>query len=173
MVYWVFVTSDPFPADVYLDGNYYGKTYIFVYNLTGSHTITVKKDGYKDWEKDIDENDAGKTIFVELEEEIQGIRCALGAEYSVPSGTHPFNLWVLYGTDVDGTYENFASEGPSQWGGGVQVNIGSPGQSIVTNLNLSNITLPSGTYDSITIIVDGINTSIVYDWKIDNSVLTI
>ena len=103
----------------------------------------------------------------------KGIRCALGAEYSVPSGIHPFNIWLLYGIDVDGTYENFASEGPSQWASGGQINVESPGQSIVTNIDLTNITLPSGTYDAITIIIDGIDTSIVHDWKIDNDVLVV
>ena len=100
-------------------------------------------------------------------------RCVLTAEYSVPSETHPFNLWVLYGIDSDGTYENFASTGPSQWAPGGQINVEAPSQTIITNIDLSNITLPPGTYDALTMIVDGIDTSIIHDWVIDLGVLIV
>lgn len=104
-----------------------------------------------------------------------GIRCNLTARYSVPSGTHRFIIWTLYGTDVDGTYEGFASEGPYQWAGSATVDVPSPGQDIASSITLpgGSITLPPGTYDAITIIIDGDDTSVVYDWKIDNDVLIV
>lgn len=138
-------------------------------------TWVLKKDGFADLTIPIPERFRGfmSTITANLPLFPTGIRCDLGSEYSVPSGTHPFNIWVLYGTDVDGTYENFASTGSYQWASGGQINVWSPGQSVVTNIDLTNITLPSGTYDALTIIIDGINTSIVHDWKIDNDVLVV
>src|SRR5579859_4039390 len=43
--------SDPAGADIELDGNFVGNTPSDVQVAEGEHTITVKKSGFKDWER--------------------------------------------------------------------------------------------------------------------------
>jgi len=45
------VDSDPIGADIQLDGSFVGNTPSDVQVTEGSHTITVKKSGFKDWER--------------------------------------------------------------------------------------------------------------------------
>lgn len=170
------VSGIPSDAEIWEGSDFIGNAPMSFRLPYTSHYLTFKKEGYEEKTIQVGVKPGGETIYINYYLHPipkPGIRCTLGAEYFVPSGTHPFNIWLLYGIDVDGTYENFASTGPYQWATGGQINIESPGQSIVTNIDLSNITLPSGTYDAITIIIDGVDTSIVHDWKIDNDVLTV
>jgi hypothetical protein len=47
------VTSEPIGADIEVDGAFVGNTPSTVELDTGDHTITVKKDGFKNWERKI------------------------------------------------------------------------------------------------------------------------
>jgi len=61
------VTSNPSGADVELDGNFVGNTPSSIGVLTGDHTISVKKAGYKFWERKIKVSSGRVNIFGELE----------------------------------------------------------------------------------------------------------
>lgn len=45
------VESDPSTADIEIDGTFVGNTPSDVQIPEGEHTITVKKAGFKDWER--------------------------------------------------------------------------------------------------------------------------
>ena len=47
----VSIKSDPEGADITIDGNFVGNTPSAVYLKSGEHTIVIKKDGYKTWER--------------------------------------------------------------------------------------------------------------------------
>jgi hypothetical protein len=64
--------SDPTGADIDLDGNFVGNTPSDVQVAEGDHTITVKKTGFKDWERKMKVS-AGSSIHLSaaLEKETQ------------------------------------------------------------------------------------------------------
>lgn len=47
----VSIKSDPEGADITIDGNFVGNTPSAVYLKSGEHTIVIKKDGHKVWER--------------------------------------------------------------------------------------------------------------------------
>ncbi|MGQ9608101.1 MAG: PEGA domain-containing protein [bacterium] len=48
------ISSDPTGAEAYLDGEFKGKTPLFIYGvITGFHNIMLFKEGYTNWEKSI------------------------------------------------------------------------------------------------------------------------
>ena len=62
------VLSDPNNADVFLGGNYVGKTPITISTIPGTYDITLKKAGYYDLNEYVDiEKDQRKDVFFELE----------------------------------------------------------------------------------------------------------
>src|SRR5580698_1176650 len=61
------VSSAPSGADVELDGNFVGNTPSTIGGSQGDHTITVKKNGYKLWEKKIKVTSGNVKISAELE----------------------------------------------------------------------------------------------------------
>jgi len=61
------VSSAPSGADVELDGNFVGNTPSTIGVSQGDHTITVKKNGYKLWEKKIKVTSGNVKISAELE----------------------------------------------------------------------------------------------------------
>jgi hypothetical protein len=61
------VTSAPTGADVELDGNFVGNTPSTIGVSQGDHTITLKKNGYKLWEKKIKVSSGNVKISAELE----------------------------------------------------------------------------------------------------------
>jgi hypothetical protein len=61
------VSSAPSGADVELDGNFVGNTPSTIGVSQGDHKITVKKNGYKPWEKKIKVTSGNVKISVELE----------------------------------------------------------------------------------------------------------
>ncbi len=104
----------------------------------------------------------------------QGIRASVSAEYSVPSGTHQFDIWILYGKDTDGTIERFAETGHYEWAF-KQFNVSAPGQSVVTEIDMPGSTVanfPPGTYDALVRILKESNGDRLCDWKIYNNVFT-
>ena len=48
---WIQLESDPSGADIELDGNFVGNTPSEIKVADGEHTVTVKKSGFKDWER--------------------------------------------------------------------------------------------------------------------------
>jgi PEGA domain-containing protein len=61
------VSSTPSGADVELDGNFVGNTPSTIGVSQGDHTITVKKNGYKRWERKIKVTSGNVKISAELE----------------------------------------------------------------------------------------------------------
>jgi PEGA domain-containing protein len=61
------VSSAPTGADVELDGNFVGNTPSTIGVSQGDHTITLKKNGYKLWEKKIKVSSGNVKISAELE----------------------------------------------------------------------------------------------------------
>lgn len=60
----IHVTSNPSGAKVYLDGSYKGTTPLTIGDVsTGNHTLTLKKNGYYDWERSYNVS-AGETVDV-------------------------------------------------------------------------------------------------------------
>jgi hypothetical protein len=47
----VAIQSDPEGADIFVDGNFVGSTPSSVYLKSGEHTISVRKPGFKNWER--------------------------------------------------------------------------------------------------------------------------
>jgi hypothetical protein len=65
------ITSAPAGADVELDGNYIGNTPSTIGVSPGEHTISVKKKGYKTWERKIKVSSGKVNVFAELEAEVK------------------------------------------------------------------------------------------------------
>src|ERR1700691_2690424 len=61
------ITSVPAGADVELDGNFIGNTPSTIGVSPGDHTISVKKKGYKTWERKIKVSSGKVNVFAELE----------------------------------------------------------------------------------------------------------
>jgi hypothetical protein len=61
------ITSVPAGADVELDGNFIGNTPSSIGVSPGDHTISVKKKGYKTWERKIKVSSGKVNVFAELE----------------------------------------------------------------------------------------------------------
>jgi len=67
------VTSVPDGATIYLDGNYAGISPKTISDIpTGVHAITLKKDGYNDWDSEIDII-KGKTVSINARMETRDI----------------------------------------------------------------------------------------------------
>jgi hypothetical protein len=64
------ITSVPSAADVELDGNFIGNTPSSIGVSPGDHTISVKKKGYKTWERKIKVSSGKVNVFAELEAEV-------------------------------------------------------------------------------------------------------
>ncbi len=60
------VVSDPSSADIEIDGSFVGNTPSDVQVSEGDHTVTVKKTGFKDWEKKLKVS-AGSNIHLNAE----------------------------------------------------------------------------------------------------------
>jgi len=67
------ITSSPGAADVELDGNFIGNTPSTIGVSSGDHTISVKKKGYKTWERKIKVSSGRVNVFAELETEVSQI----------------------------------------------------------------------------------------------------
>jgi hypothetical protein len=65
------ITSVPAGADVELDGNFIGNTPSTVGVSPGEHTISVKKTGYKRWERKIKVSSGKVNVFAELEADVK------------------------------------------------------------------------------------------------------
>ncbi len=61
------ITSTPSSADIEVDGNFVGNTPSSIELAPGDHVITIKKAGYKDWERRIKTTAGEITISPELE----------------------------------------------------------------------------------------------------------
>ena len=62
-------------ADILLDGNFVGDTPSDVQVAEGEHTVTVKKSGYKDWERKIKVT-AGSSVHLNAEMEKEAEKTA-------------------------------------------------------------------------------------------------
>jgi hypothetical protein len=60
------VTSEPAGADIEVDGAFVGNTPSTVELTAGDHTVAVKKDGFKAWEKKIKTTGGGINLSAEL-----------------------------------------------------------------------------------------------------------
>jgi hypothetical protein len=65
------ITSLPPSADVELDGNFIGNTPSTIGVSPGDHTISVKKRGYKTWERKIKVSSGKVNVFAELEADVK------------------------------------------------------------------------------------------------------
>jgi hypothetical protein len=63
------VSSNPAAADILLDGNYVGSTPSTIQVPLGDHTIAVKKNGYKDWQRQMKMLGGKVTVAADLEPE--------------------------------------------------------------------------------------------------------
>jgi hypothetical protein len=61
------LSSNPAGADIEINGNYVGSTPSVIALAAGEHTITVKKDGYKAWEKKIKISGGDVNVNAELQ----------------------------------------------------------------------------------------------------------
>ena len=61
------VASNPAGADIEVDGGFVGNTPSTVDVSTGEHTVTVSKNGYKNWERKLKANGGNVNLNVELE----------------------------------------------------------------------------------------------------------
>jgi len=59
------VSSTPAGADIYLDGQFVGNTPSTL-NVTGSHTVAVKKNGFQDWTRQMSFSGGSITLNAEL-----------------------------------------------------------------------------------------------------------
>lgn len=104
----------------------------------------------------------------------QGVRASVNANYTVPSENPQFDIWILYGIDVDGTIERFAESGYYEWAY-KQFNVSAPGGTMIHNVDLSGdnvANFPSGTYDALVRILKPANGDRLCDWEIYNNVFT-
>jgi hypothetical protein len=65
------ITSSPSASDVELDGNFIGNTPSTIGVSPGDHTISVKKRGYKTWERKIKVSSGKVNVFAELEADVK------------------------------------------------------------------------------------------------------
>lgn len=65
------ITSTPSGADIELDGNFVGNTPSTIGASLGVHTISIKKNGYKLWERKIKVSSGKVNISAELEAEVK------------------------------------------------------------------------------------------------------
>ena len=65
------VTSSPIAADVELDGSFIGNTPSTIGVSPGDHTISVKKKGYKAWERKVKVSSGKVSVFAELEADVK------------------------------------------------------------------------------------------------------
>ena len=65
------VTSIPSGADVELDGDFVGNSPSTIGVSPGDHTIGVKKNGYKPWERKIKVSSGSVRVFAELEADVK------------------------------------------------------------------------------------------------------
>ncbi len=68
------IDSEPFNADIYIDGKHYGKTPMLISNLLiGEHEVVLKKDGFKDFTDKItiQESKTAQQTFT-LQEKLKG-----------------------------------------------------------------------------------------------------
>lgn len=61
------ITSQPAGADIEIDGAFVGNTPSSVHLSPGDHTVAVKKNGYKDWERKIRATGGAVTLAAELQ----------------------------------------------------------------------------------------------------------
>ena len=61
------VSSQPSGADIEVDGNFVGSTPSTIQLSSGDHTVTVKKGGYKTWERKMKATGGDINLSVELE----------------------------------------------------------------------------------------------------------
>src|ERR1700683_2351685 len=78
------ITSVPAGADVELDGDFIGNTPSSIGVSPGDHTISVKKKGYKTWERKIKVSGGKVNVFAELEAEVKQ-NSAEGTETTTPA----------------------------------------------------------------------------------------
>jgi PEGA domain-containing protein len=62
----VSLESNPAGADIEVDGSFVGSTPLDVRLTEGEHTVSVKKTGFKDWERKIKVN-AGNNVHLSAE----------------------------------------------------------------------------------------------------------
>jgi hypothetical protein len=62
----VTITSTPGGAEIYLDGSFVGNTPSTVNALTGKHAISVRKQGFQNWERDLAISGGNITLAAEL-----------------------------------------------------------------------------------------------------------
>jgi len=82
------ITSSPIAADVELDGNFIGNTPSTIGVSPGDHTISVKKKGYKTWERKIKVSSGKVNVFAELEAADKQ-NSAEGAATAIPGSEEP------------------------------------------------------------------------------------
>ena len=75
------VSSTPDGADVLVDGNFVGNTPSSVGVLPGDHVITVKKVGYKAWERKVAISSGHVKLAPELESERNTVKASTRAEH--------------------------------------------------------------------------------------------
>jgi hypothetical protein len=80
------ITSLPSGADVELDGNFVGNTPSAIGVPPGDHTISVKKKGYKTWERKIKVSSGKVNVFAELEAEVSQIPTGVATTTASESG---------------------------------------------------------------------------------------
>ena len=95
------VSSAPSGADVELDGNFVGNTPSLIGVSQGDHTITVKKNGYKLWEKKIKVTSGNVKISAELEPGNNEISAG-ATETTKPGESNPQTEAVSFASDPNG-----------------------------------------------------------------------
>ncbi|HWX52978.1 MAG TPA: PEGA domain-containing protein [Verrucomicrobiae bacterium] len=63
------ISSTPEGADIEVDGNFVGNTPSAIEVAPGDHTVSVKKSGYKTWERKLKATGGGVNLRAELEKE--------------------------------------------------------------------------------------------------------
>jgi hypothetical protein len=102
------VTSNPSGADVELDGNFVGNTPSSIGVSTGDHTVSVKKSGYKLWERKIKVSSGRVNISAELEAGINQI--SAGAAATATPASHPVAVpTAALETASPGTQQNLGA----------------------------------------------------------------
>jgi hypothetical protein len=79
------ITSSPTGADVELDGNFVGNSPSSIGVSPGDHTISVKKSGYKLWERNIKISSGKVNISVELVPDVNQISASVAATATLAS----------------------------------------------------------------------------------------
>jgi len=95
------VSSAPSGADVELDGNFVGNTPSLIGVSQGDHTITVKKNGYKLWEKKIKVTSGNVKISAELEPGNNEISAG-ATETTKPGESNPQTEAVSFASEPNG-----------------------------------------------------------------------